>query len=146
MKTKVLFICSHNSARSQMAEALLDQMYGEEFEGHSAGLEAGTLNPFAVEAMDEIGVDISQKKTKTVFDEYKSGRTFSYVVSVCDESSGERCPIFPGVTKRLHWSLPDPLAFEGTDEEQLARMRELRDAITDKIQDWLQVGVVADVR
>jgi arsenate reductase len=126
-----------------MAEALLNQMYGEEFEGHSAGLEAGTLNPFAVEAMAEIGVDISRNETKTVFDEYKSGRTFSYAVSVCDEASGERCPIFPGVTKRLHWSLPDPLNFAGTHEEQLARMREVRDTITDKIQEWLQVGTVA---
>jgi len=136
MKKKVLFVCIHNSARSQMAEALLNQICGEEFEAHSAGLEPGTLNPLVVQAMQEIGMDISQNKTKSVFDEYKSGKMFAYVITVCDEASAERCPIFPGVTKRLQWSFPDPSKFEGTHDERLARVREVRDAITDKIQEW----------
>lgn len=138
MKKKVLFVCVHNSARSQMAETLLNQICGEDFEAHSAGLEPGTLNPLVVEAMQEIGMDISQNKTKSVFDEYKSGRMFSYVITVCDEASAERCPIFPGITERLQWSFPDPSKFEGTHDERLARVREVRDAITDKIQEWCE--------
>jgi arsenate reductase len=136
MKKKVLFVCVHNSARSQMAEALLNQMCPDEFEAHSAGLEPGTLNPLVVEAMQEIGMDISQNKTKSVFEEYKSGKMFAYVIAVCDEASAERCPIFPGVTTRLQWSFPDPSKFQGTQDERLARVREVRDAITDKLQDW----------
>ena len=135
MKMRVLFICVHNSARSQMAEALMNQICGDEFEAHSAGLEPGTLNPLVVESLNEIGIDISQSKTKRVFDVYRSGLTFKYVVSVCDQSS-ERGPIFPGVATRLHWSFPDPAKFEGTREQRLARVHELRDTMTDKIQEW----------
>jgi arsenate reductase len=135
MKTKVLFICVHNSARSQMAEALLNQINGDEFEAHSAGLDPGTLNPLAVEAMNEIGIDISQNTAKAVFDVFRSGMAFKYVVSVCDQSC-ERGPIFPGVTTRLHWSFPDPAKFQGTREQRLDRVRELRDLMTDKIQEW----------
>ncbi len=110
MKQRVLFICVHNSARSQMAEAFLREICGDQFEAHSAGLEPGELNPSAVEAMREIGIDISQKQTQSVFDVFKSGELFSYVITVCDETSAERCPIFPGVAKRLHWSFADPAA------------------------------------
>lgn len=136
MKKQVLFVCVHNSARSQMAEALLNEICGDEFEAHSAGLEPGKLNPLVVEAMQEIGIDIPQNKTKSVFEEFKAGNMFAYVITVCDEASAERCPIFPGVTTRLQWSFPDPSKFQGTHEERLARIREVRDAITDKIQDW----------
>jgi len=94
MKQKVLFICVHNSARSQMAEALLNDICGDHFEAHSAGLELGTLNPLAVETMQEIGIDISRKGTQSVFDVFRSGELFAYVITVCDESSAERCPIF----------------------------------------------------
>jgi arsenate reductase len=107
-KKKVLFICIHNSARSQMAEAFLNQLCDGEFEAQSAGLEPGTLNPIVVEAMREIGIDISQNKAKAVFDFVKSGEAFTYVITVCDEASAERCPIFPGVTTRLHWGFPIP--------------------------------------
>src|SRR5215467_5986274 len=117
MKTRVLFICVHNSARSQMAEALMNQICGDEFEAHSAGLEPGTLNPLVVQTLNEIGIDISQSKTKRVFDVFRSGLTFKYVVSVCESS--ERGPIFPGVATRLHWSFPDPAKFEGTSEQCL---------------------------
>ncbi len=136
MKKKVLFVCIHNSARSQMAEAFLNQICGEFFEAQSAGLEAGKLNPLVVEAMEEIGVDISGNKTKSVFDAIKSGNLFAYVITVCDEASAERCPIFPGVTTRLHWSFPDPSTFQGTHEEKLEKVREVRDAIKQKIEDW----------
>ncbi len=136
MKQKVLFICVHNSARSQMAEALLNHIDGENFEAYSAGLEPGTLNPLVVEAMDEISIDISRQETKTVFDMYKSGRMFAHVITVCDGTSAERCPIFPGVARPLHWSFPDPSAFTGTRDERLEKTREVRDAISDRIHDW----------
>ena len=135
-KNRVLFICIHNSARSQMAEAFLNDICGEQFEAHSAGLEPGKLNPFVVEAMQEIGIDISHKQTKAVFDMFKSGKSFAYVITVCDETSAERCPIFPGVTTRLHWSFPDPSAIQASHEEKLARTREIRDTIKAKIEDW----------
>src|SRR5437016_12279175 len=92
MKQKVLFICVHNSARSQMAEAVLNDICGDYFEAHSAGLDPGTLNPIAVEAMREVGIDISQKETQSVFDVFKSGELFAYVITVCDDTSAERCP------------------------------------------------------
>jgi arsenate reductase len=136
MKKKVLFVCIHNSARSQMAEAFLNQICGEEFEAHSAGLEPGKLNPIAVEAMGEIGIDISRHQTKAVSDFLKSGETFTHVITVCDETSAERCPIFPGVTTRLHWSFPDPSRFQGTHEEKLAQTREIRDKIEQKVRHW----------
>jgi arsenate reductase len=135
-KSKVLFICIHNSARSQMAEAFLNHICGEQFEAKSAGLEPGKLNPIVVEAMREIGLDISGQPTKAVFDVFKSGQMFAYVITVCDEASAERCPIFPGVTKRLHWSFADPSALQGTYEEKLARIREIRDEIKAKIENW----------
>jgi arsenate reductase len=136
MKKRVLFVCIHNSARSQMAEAFLNQVCGEEFEAHSAGLEPGKLNPIVVEAMQEVGIDISGNKTKAVFDYFKSGLMFAYVITVCDEASAERCPIFAGVTKRLHWSFPDPSTIQGTHDEKLAATREIRDLIKAKIEAW----------
>jgi arsenate reductase len=137
-KQNILFVCVHNSARSQMAEAFLNQVCSEQFNAHSAGLEPGKLNPIVVEAMQEIGVDISGNPTKAVFDMFKSGKLFSYVITVCDEASAERCPIFPGVTKRLHWSFPDPSGFQGTHEERLAKTRGVRDTIKAKIEEWCE--------
>jgi len=119
-----------------MAEAFLKEACGDEFEAHSAGLEPGKLNPIVVEAMQEVGLDISQNATKAVWDFIKSGKMFSYVITVCDETSAERCPIFPGVTTRLHWSFPDPSGFPGTHEEKLAKTREVRDTIKGKIEEW----------
>src|SRR5437899_6476582 len=135
-RQRVLFICIHNSARSQMAEAFLNDICRENFEAHSAGLEPGKLNPIVVEAMQEIGIDISGNPTKAVFDMCKSGKSFAYVITVCDEASAERCPIFPGVTTRLHWSFPDPSSLQGTHAEKLARIREIRDTIKAKVEDW----------
>ena len=97
MKKRVLFICIHNSARSQMAEAFLNEHCGDEFEAESAGLEPGKLNPFAVQAMAEAGIDISGRPTRSVFDVFRSGKIFAYVVTVCDEASAERClALLPG--------------------------------------------------
>jgi len=136
MKKRVLFICIHNSARSQMAEAFLNEICPEEFEAHSAGLEPGRLNPRVVEVMKEVGIDISGNQTKAVFDLFKSGQMFSYVITVCDETSAERCPIFAGITKRLHWTFADPSSFQGTPAEILAKTRAVRDAIKQKITEW----------
>jgi arsenate reductase len=145
-KKKVLFVCIHNSARSQMAEAFLNQNCGEEFEAHSAGLEPGTLNPIVVEAMREIGMDISGNQTKAVLNFVKSGENFAYVVTVCDEASAERCPIFPGVTTRLHWGFPDPSAAAGSREEKLAQTRVIRDAIKKRVESWCAETCVSIVK
>lgn len=136
-KLRVLFVCVHNSARSQMAEAWLNHLYGEMFEAESAGLEAGTLNPLAVAAMKEVGIDISSNQTRDAFEVYKSGKIFSYVVTVCDEASAERCPVFPGITRRMHWSFPDPAALVGTEAEKIEMVRQIRDSIKRKIQGWV---------
>ncbi|KAA0892116.1 arsenate reductase ArsC [Oryzomonas rubra] len=128
-KIKVLFVCVHNSARSQMAEAFLNHLAGDRFEAQSAGLEPGTLNPLAVEAMVEVGIDISANQTKGVFDFFKGGMLFDYVVTVCDDAGAGRCPVFPGITRRLHWGFEDPAALEGTHEQKLAEVRRIRDAV-----------------
>ena len=136
MKQKVLFICVHNSARSQMAGAWLNFLCPDYFEAQSAGLEPGALNPLAVEAMREVGIDISHKRTRRVFDVWKSGQVFTYVVTVCDESSAEKCPIFPGPAKRLHWSFSDPSQISGTRAQKLAATRRIRDEIRSRIEMW----------
>jgi arsenate reductase len=133
MKRPVLFICVHNSARSQMAEAFLNARCPDEFAAESAGLEPGMLNPLAVAAMREVGIDISNNPTKSAFDLFKAGRHYAYVITVCDETSAERCPVFPGIAQRLHWSFHDPAALEGTWEERLAKAREIRDQIEKRI-------------
>ena len=121
-----------------MAETFLNQVCGEYFEASSAGLEPGRLNPVVVEAMREVGIDISANQTKAVFDVFKSGKMFAYVITVCDEASAERCPIFPGVTTRLHWSFPDPSALSGTEEQNLQRTRQIRDEIKKRVQAWVR--------
>ncbi len=137
-KIKVLFVCVHNAGRSQIAEELLRKMAGDRFEVESAGLEPGKLNPVVVEALKEEGIDITGKQTKAVFDLFKKGNHYSYVITVCEESSAERCPIFPGLTQRLHWSFADPSKFEGTHEGKLAKTRKVREEIRSQIKDWLQ--------
>ncbi len=101
----------------------------------SAGLEPGELNPLAVEAMREVGVDIANKPTQGVFELFRSGKLFAYVVTVCDEAGAERCPVFPGITQRLHWSFADPASFEGSWDEKLARTRIVRDQIRAKVEE-----------
>ena len=134
---RVLFVCVHNSARSQMAEAFLNHLGGQLFKAESAGLEPGTLNPIVVEVMREVGIDISHNETKGVFDFFKMGRIFEYVVTVCDAEAAERCPIFPGVKDRISWSFSDPAAFHGSHEEVLRKTREVRDEIRASIQKFI---------
>ena len=133
-KSRVLFLCVHNSARSQMAQAILRKYCGECFDVESAGLEPGVLNPLAIDAMAEVGIDISGNPTQDVFDLFKQGRRFEYVVTVCDEAA-ERCPIFPAANI-LHWYFADPSAFTGTFDERLAQTRTVRDEIAKKIEEW----------
>ena len=135
-KQKVLFVCIHNSARSQMAEAWLNYFYGDRFEAKSAGLEPGSLNPLAVMVMEEVGIDLSRYQTKSVFNMIKSGGLFSWVITVCDESSTEHCPIFPGPAQRLHWSFPDPALLTGTFEEKKDQVRIIRNNIREKVRLW----------
>ena len=138
MTRKVLFVCIHNSARSQMAEAFVNRLCAGQIAAQSAGLEPGKLNPLVVEAMGEIGFDISRNQTKAVAGFLKSGERFDYVVTVCDETNAERCPIFPGQVQRLHWGFPDPTSFQGTREERLARTRHVRDLIRLRIEAWCE--------
>jgi arsenate reductase len=143
LKQKVLFICVHNSARSQMAAALLNEKCGEFFEAQSAGLEPGTINPLVVEALQELGIDISKNTTQRVFDVWKSGQMFAFAITVCSEAEAEGCPIFPGVTTRLHWPFDDPSKFTGTHEERLEKIRRVRDQIHAKIDSFCQEHGVA---
>ena len=138
MKKKVLFVCIHNSARSQIAEAFLENMGGDRFEAHSAGLEPGELNPLVVDVMKEVGIDISEKETNSVFDYFKKGKLFSYVITVCDQASSEKCPIFPGIVKKINLSFPDPSSFEGSYQEKLEKTRMVRDEIKETIANWLE--------
>ena len=131
--SRVLFICVRNSARSQIAEAFLKGACGAQFQVESAGLEPGVINPLAIATMNEVGIDISRNSTQSVFEVYKSGKLFSYVVTVCDEASAEACPIFPGKVTRLHWAIPDPASFTGTWEEQLEAARPIRQMIADQV-------------
>jgi arsenate reductase len=135
-KTRVLFVCVHNAARSQMAEALLNRLAGDRFEAESAGLETTEINPLAVEAMKEIGIDISMHQVNSVFDFYKQNRLYRYVIAVCDEAA-ERCPIFPGFATTLHWSFEDPAGFAGSREERLAKTRQIREQIRKRIEEFI---------
>lgn len=136
-KVRVLFLCTHNSARSQMAEGLLRHLASDRFEAFSAGTEATRVRPEAVSAMGDLGIDISGQESKTL-DRYLED-TFDYVVTVCDEAN-EACPFFAGAKERLHWSLPDPSATEGPAEERLAVFRSVRDRLRDSIQNDLANG------
>jgi arsenate reductase (thioredoxin) len=130
-KIKVLFLCTHNSARSQMAEGLLRHLAGNRFEVMSAGTEATQVRPLAMRAMSELGIDISSQESKTQ-DRYL-GEPFNYVITVCDEAN-EACPFFPGAAELLHWSLPDPAAAEGTEEDRLEFFRLVRDRLRNRIE------------
>ncbi len=131
MKQRVLFICTHNSARSQMAEGWLRHLGGERFEAFSAGTEATHVRPLAIRAMAELGIDISKQHSKTL-DRYL-GEPFDYVITVCD-AANEVCPVFPGARRRLHWSFDDPSKATGSESEQLAVYRRVRDQIRERIE------------
>ena len=135
-KQRVLFLCTGNSARSQIAEAFLRKYGSDRFEAHSAGLEPKGLNPFTVKVMQEIRIDVSGQTSKGV-DTYLGKTLFQYLVTVCDDAD-KNCPtVWPGVGNRMHWSFQDPAAAEGTDEEKLVKFREVRDLIEVRIKAWL---------
>ena len=133
-EARVLFLCTHNSARSQMAEGMLRHLAGDRFEAFSAGTEATHVRPQAVEVMREIGIDISGQESETL--ERYLGERFDYVVTVCDDAN-EACPVFPGAKERLHWSLPDPSAARGTEKERLRVFRSVRDSIRRLVEERL---------
>lgn len=137
-KQRVLFICVHNSARSQMAETFLNAYGGEHFEAESAGLEPGSLNSYVVKVMAEAGHDISRNSTNSVTDFYKEGRSYDVVVTVCSREAAERCPIFPGKGERLHWPFDDPSSFKGSEEEKTVFARRVREEIKAKILEFME--------
>jgi arsenate reductase len=136
-RARVLFLCTHNSARSQMAEGLLRHLAGDRFEVMSAGTEAAHVRPLAIRAMEEIGVDISGQESKTL--ERYLDEPIDYVITVCDDAN-EACPFFPGAQNRLHWSFEDPSRAEGSDEERLEVFRRVRDGIKERVQAELVNG------
>ena len=139
---KVLFICRHNSARSQIAEAYLKEMGGEHFLVESAGFDPGPINPDVIRVLQEEGIDISHKTSQKVFDLFKQGKIFDFVITVCEQEEGQ-CPVFPGVTHRLHLPFPDPAQVTGDEAERLAAIRSIRDQIKEKISEfasWVQSG------
>ena len=138
-KIRVLFICGHNSARSQMAELFLEKLGKGAFEAESAGLElAERINPLVVEAMKEVGFDLEGKGMQRVLDLYEQGREYDFVIAVCDAAKAGRCPVFPGSGKRLHWPFEDPASLEGSWEERLTRTREIRDEIRRRVELWIE--------
>jgi arsenate reductase len=139
-RTRVLLLCTHNSARSQMAEGLLRALDPDAFEVASAGTEATRVHPLAIRAMDEIGVDLRGHHSKAL-DRFLA-EPWDYVITVCD-AAAERCPIFPGGGRRLHWGFEDPSAVTGGEEERLAAFRRIRDAIADRLRAWAATRIPA---
>ena len=136
---RVLFVCVHNSARSQIAEVYLRSLSGERFEVESAGLEPGKINPLVVEVMREERIDLSKKDTKSVFDLYRAGKAYDFVIAVCSKEAEEKCPFFPGSAKRLHWPFADPAKAAGTHDEKLEKVREIRDRIKEKVKEFCEL-------
>jgi arsenate reductase (thioredoxin) len=136
-KQRVLFICVHNSGRSQMAEAFLNHKAGDRFHAESAGLEPTSINPLVVEVMRERGIDLASKETRSVFQCYREGNLYDWVVTVCRESLESKCPIFPGIVHRLRWEFDDPESASGSSEEKLAFVRSIRNAIEQRVDDWI---------
>jgi arsenate reductase (thioredoxin) len=139
-KTKVLFLCTGNSCRSQMAEGFLRTVAGDQFEAHSAGTKPSVVNPVAIEVMRELGIDVSGQRSKNVVDYV--GTHFQYVITVCDNAK-EQCPIFPGPSIREHWPFDDPADATGSREEKLAVFRRVRDEIAEKVKGFVQKQVAA---
>jgi arsenate reductase (thioredoxin) len=135
-KIRVLFVCVHNSARSQMAAAWLNRLHGDRYEAESAGLTPGTLNPLAVAVMREVDIDMSGNTPRDVFEVARSDKGFDYVIAVCDAPSAERCPPVLGIAEQLQWEFEDPASFTGSDDEKLTRTRRVRDAIRARLDEW----------
>ena len=137
-KIRVLFICIHNSGRSQMAETFLKTVGGGRFEAESAGLEPRPINPYVIKVMNEIGYDLSGNTSDSVMQFFKEGRLYDFVITVCDESIENQCPIFPGIARRLYWPFPDPQKAAGTEDEKLENIRSIRDQIREHIKSWVK--------
>ncbi len=133
--TRVLFLCTHNSARSQMAEAFLRHYAGDRFEVFSAGLEPGVVNPYTIQVMEENGIGMRDHFSKGLV-QYLGKVHFGYLITVCDKAE-QRCPIFPGMGVRLHWSFEDPASYKGSEVEKLAKFRQVRDQIEARIKQWI---------
>ena len=133
-KLRVLFLCTSNSARSQMAEAFLRHYAGDRFEAYSAGLYPTEIHPLTRQVMGEVGIDIGNQYAKHL-KEYMGQLDFAYLIAVCSEADAQ-CPAFPGMGQRLHWDLEDPVQFAGTEEEALVKFREVRDWIRQLVQEW----------
>lgn len=141
---RVLFVCVHNSARSQMAEAYLRRLAGEAVEVESAGLSPTSINPLVVTVMAEEGFDLSGARTRRVFDLFREGRLYDSVITVCRESLEGQCPVFPGVVRRLHLPFDDPAAVTGTEAERLTQVRAIRDAIRRAMEDLAREIAIRD--
>jgi arsenate reductase len=138
MKKKVLFICVHNSARSQMAEELLMKFGKDKFEVESAGFDPTSINPLVKKVMQEEGIDLTEKKTQSVFSLVKAQNFYGYVITVCDRARESECPTFPGVPKRLHWDLENPEDITGTEEEKLNKVRNLKNQIKSLVLEFVE--------
>jgi len=137
-RMRILAICIHNSARSQMVEEYLRFYGGDLFDVESAGIEPGRLNPVVVELLKEDGIDISGKATRSVFDLHAAGKRFDYVIAVCDAEAAERCPIFPAEAARLHWPFSDPSAAGGSEGDRRAAARSIRDQIRRRVDEFVR--------
>ena len=137
MKRKVLFICIHNSARSQMAEEFLKQLGKDKFEVESAGYEPTEINPLVIQAMKEEGIDLTGKRTQSVFNLFKAHKLYNYIITVCNREKEPDCPVFPGQIRKIQWELENPEDFKGTEKEKMEMVRELRDKIKYIVQRFI---------
>lgn len=137
-KTKVLFICVHNSGRSQIAEEYLKRIAGDHFEVESAGLNPTELHPLVRKVLEEDGFELNDKKTQAAWDLFREGKLYKYVITVCDKAHEKDCPIFPRPFNQLNWPFPDPESFTGTEEEKIVQFRSLRDSIKMRVEEFVE--------
>lgn len=134
---RVLFVCIHNSGRSQMAEAFLNELGGAEFVAESAGVDPRPINPEVVQVMQEVGYDLSGVRSDNIVHFFREGRLYEQVIYVCERGTEQGCPVFPGVRKTLHWPYPDPATLTGDEAERLESLRGIRDRIRERVEEWL---------
>lgn len=137
---RILFVCIHNSGRSQMAETFLNELGGPEFVAESAGVDPHPVNPEVVEVMKEVGHDLSDAESDNIVDFFRQGRLYEQVIYVCERGAEQDCPVFPGVRRTLHWPYPDPTALAGEEAERLEALRGIRDQIRGRVEDWLETA------
>lgn len=137
---RILFVCIHNSGRSQMAEAFLNELGAPEFVAESAGVDPRPVNPEVVRVMREVGHDLSDAESDNIVDFFRQGRLYEQVIYVCERGTEQDCPLFPGVRRTLHWPYPDPATLAGDEAERLEALREIRDQIRGRVEDWLETA------